>query len=483
MNSAEISAVLSELNLEGSLVQQVWQTGYDTLRFEFYRPTGTFILLVSLKNGVTRLHASTSPFPSKGTPARFAEMLRSRIRGAHVRRASQFHNERIVELVLEQASVTYKLLFRLWGSSANAFLCTEALEILDCCYRRPQRDETSGGHFVFPEPRLEQKTPRVVRPLGGAINLNQALDTFYREAERTELTTRLREKIKRLLDQSETRQQARLSGFERQKAASADAERYQFYGDALSANLYAIKRGQAEIKVDDWNNPGSTVTIPLELSLNPQENAARWYKKARKLRDSLKNVEDSIERCRNALAQVEQLRAQTVDATRVDALESIAESAEALEIHRIPTKTGEEDEEAGARFLRHGFQILVGRSAEENDSIMRHYARGNDWWLHARDWPGSSVFVRTPKAKSVPLDVLIDAGHLALWYSKGRDVSAGDVYYTQIKYVRRAKDGPKGLFLPTQEKNLHIVIDRKRLDNILGRDLELAPGVSADNNA
>jgi predicted ribosome quality control (RQC) complex YloA/Tae2 family protein len=66
----------------------------------------------------------------------------------------------------------------------------------------------------------------------------------------------------------------------------------------------------------------------------------------------------------------------------------------------------------------------------------------------------------------VPLDILLDAGNLALFYSKGRNNGKGDLFYTHVKYLRRAKDGPKGLAIPTQEKNLHIELDDARLRSL-----------------
>jgi predicted ribosome quality control (RQC) complex YloA/Tae2 family protein len=73
------------------------------------------------------------------------------------------------------------------------------------------------------------------------------------------------------------------------------------------------------------------------------------------------------------------------------------------------------------------------------------------------------VFVKQRAGKTVPLEILLDAGNLAVFYSKGRNNGAGDLFYTQVKYLRRAKDGPKGLVIPTQEKNLHIKVDEIRL--------------------
>ena len=87
-------------------------------------------------------------------------------------------------------------------------------------------------------------------------------------------------------------------------------------------------------------------------------------------------------------------------------------------------------------------------------------------WLHARDFPGGYVFIKNRPGKTVPRDVLLDAANLAVYYSKGRKAGKADVYYTKVKYLRRAKNGPKGLVLPTQEKNIFITLDQGRLDRL-----------------
>jgi predicted ribosome quality control (RQC) complex YloA/Tae2 family protein len=106
---------------------------------------------------------------------------------------------------------------------------------------------------------------------------------------------------------------------------------------------------------------------------------------------------------------------------------------------------------------------MVGRDATENDALLRRHVKGGDLWLHARDFPGSYVFIKQRPGKSFPLEILLDAGNLAIFYSKGRGSGEGDLFYTPVKYLRRAKNGPKGLVIPTQEKNLHIKLDESRL--------------------
>ena len=122
------------------------------------------------------------------------------------------------------------------------------------------------------------------------------------------------------------------------------------------------------------------------------------------------------------------------------------------------------------QFTSGPFTIYVGRTAKENDQLLRRHVRGSDWWLHTRDYAGGYVFIKVEKGKSVPLDTLLDAGNLAVHFSKGKNSQKADVYYTQVKYLRRAKDGPLGLVLPTQEKNLAVTADPARLKRLLGEE-------------
>ncbi len=109
------------------------------------------------------------------------------------------------------------------------------------------------------------------------------------------------------------------------------------------------------------------------------------------------------------------------------------------------------------------YTIAVGRSAAESDTLLRKWAKGNDTWLHLRGRPGAHVFIRAPKGKSIPLEILLDAGNLALSCSQKNKLEESSMHYTQVKYLRRLKKGKTGAVIPTQEKNLHIKKDNVRL--------------------
>jgi predicted ribosome quality control (RQC) complex YloA/Tae2 family protein len=49
-----------------------------------------------------------------------------------------------------------------------------------------------------------------------------------------------------------------------------------------------------------------------------------------------------------------------------------------------------------------GFEILVGKGAKDNDHLTFRVAKSNDLWLHAADYPGSHVVVRSQNRQEIP---------------------------------------------------------------------------------
>ena len=227
----------------------------------------------------------------------------------------------------------------------------------------------------------------------------------------------------------------------------------------ILSSLHTISPGDEWVEVQDFAEPERTVSIELDPTLSPQANADRYFTRARKSKQRISGLQqevDDLERRSRAIGQ---------DLDRIDSwsVERLREEAAA------PATSPEKAEGApGLQFDSHGFRILVGRTAKENDQLLRRWVRGNDVWLHTRDYPGGYVFIKSVKDKTVPLDVLLDAGNLAVHFSKARGGGGAELYYTQVKYLRRAKDGPVGLVLPTQEKNLSIRVENDRLARLLG---------------
>ena len=95
-------------------------------------------------------------------------------------------------------------------------------------------------------------------------------------------------------------------------------------------------------------------------------------------------------------------------------------------------------------------------------------ANGNDLWLHVGGGrPGSHVIVRLPKGKTASLDTLLDAGTLAVHFSKARGERTIDVLYTLAKNVKKPKGLPPGAVVPSQTKTITVRLDEARLQQLL----------------
>ena len=71
-----------------------------------------------------------------------------------------------------------------------------------------------------------------------------------------------------------------------------------------------------------------------------------------------------------------------------------------LHKRKIPVQrkqAAQEKERPGLTFYHDGWILYVGRTAAENDELLRHHVRGKDMWLHVRDYSGGYVFIKNKK--------------------------------------------------------------------------------------
>lgn len=456
LNWREIDLILKELDLTGSFIQRIEQPDFRTIVFELYRRSGPFSVLVSLETGRTRLHRLTQKMAKPPKRQRFAQLLHSRLKGARIDAVTQVGNDRIVRIDCSRAQAMSTLWIRLWGGAANIIYAEPDGTIIDAFFRRPKRNEVSGAQWNLPEPKPPKEVS--IRPHDSERGLSATVEEAYREQESEQHRESLVRAARKQLAKREAALTRRLASLEQH--AGGDADTLQHLGELILANLHAIPAGADRVEIEDYAEPGLTRSIELRGGLTAQENAQEYFDRAKKER-------------RRAVTRCEEL--ENIQAQLASIQEQLA-SIDEIDESELGSIAGERDERTedraaapGLVFERGPFRILVGRNARENDALLRQHAHGNDFWLHTRDFPGGYVFVRAPRGKSVPLETLLDAGNLAVYFSKARANGQAELYYTQVKHLRRAKNAPIGTVLPTQEKNLHITLDDSRLSRLLGR--------------
>lgn len=511
LNFREIDLVLSELAIAGMKVQKVFQPSYDTIILELYGARGKKDLLISVAAGACRIHAIRANPAKNDRPLRFMECLRSRIRGGLIESAEQLSSDRIVRLSIsvpqapsgasndsagnrgaadgaeradgaESCGVAgddvttrkYRLYARLWSGAGNILLVDEDDVVVDALFRKPEKSETSGSRCLIEgslptpdrEALLRKSEKFAVRDIPGDGSFSERIEAYYSaqagDVSRENLLKLARERFDRrmrFLEIKEAETEATMKEYQ-------NADRYRQIGDILMATqadgaAAPLSPLSSKIFVSAYDfYADKPVSIQIDPALTYIENAKRYYEKYRKANSGLSDVVQELAKLKQAK---EQLRAW---------LAHINAEQDPFAMAKVLEKAGTVREEPLRRYPciwleDKGWIILVGRSAKENDELLRHHVRGSDLWLHARDYSGSYVFIKAQKGKTFPLDIMIDAACLAVYYSKARKNMEGNVYYTHAKYLRRAKDGPKGLVIPSMEKNLFVHLEDSVIKELL----------------
>jgi len=477
LNWKEINLVLEELDLRGAQIQGVVQSTFDVISLRVHKKSAgaTKQLLIALTPGACRIHETFRAIPKSEKPLRFAQLLKSRVVNGWIEDAVQLGDDRIVRIVARRGENRFHLYIRLWSNAANFIVTDETGTVLDAMRRLPRKGEITGGRYA-PEERESgnnrvreyeaRDLPAPSRKDGegsaafGDGSFNAKVDAFYAEHGGALSLEALREQARREREGSMGRLRAALDRLRAKEREFASADRLREYGDIILANLARIEQGDEWLDADDFfAQPGEKIRIKLDPHQAPSAQAEVYYAQYGKAKKGIADIRREIDAGERELAEIEKKLALLLAEENPLALAKLLKGAA-----KRPGATPAKDKKRpGLSFKRGDWLIIVGRDADENDALLRRHVKGGDLWLHARDFPGSYVFVKQRAGKTYPLDIMLDAGNLALFYSKGRNAAEGDLFYTQVKYLRRAKSGPKGLVIPTQEKNLRVKLDDNRL--------------------
>jgi len=490
LNWKEINLILEELDLPGSQIQKAAQSAFDVIGLRVHKKGVTKQLLIALSPGACRMHETFKPFPKSDKPLRFAQFLNSRIVNGWIEEAEQLGTNRIIRLLVKKGEFRYNLYVRLWSNAANFIVTDEDGNVLDAMRRLPKKGEVTGGHYA-PEAAAEQagseKREYSIRELpdvvpdgeladgsagnahAGSNSFNAKIDAYYAEKGGALSLEALKEQARRNCEGSIGRLQAALEKLKAKEADYASADKLREYGDIILANIAAINPGDEWLEADNFyseGTPGEKIRIKLDPQKNPSKQAELYYEQYTKAKSGLENIRAEITAGERELFEIEKKLATLLAEDNPLVLAKLLRTGLKTGAAKPHPATAQDKKRPGLSFRRGDWLLIVGRDATENDTLLRRHVKGGDLWLHARDFPGSYVFIKQRLGKSFPLEILLDAGNLAIFYSKGRNNAEGDLFYTPVKYLRRTKNGPKGLVIPTQEKNLHVKLDEKRLKEL-----------------
>lgn len=491
----------AEPALRGGYVHRIWRAGQRDGADETWvvfvrhhengdpaeRPVRRVALEISLAGEVSRLVS----LPPEGVQADdkklkkawardslpFLSLLRREMGGARVTGLEQLPGDRVAclrvehdppapnaEAIPREGHEKLALWVELIGRQGNLILSHEDDEsatgplVLDSLNAgRRGRPFERGLPYRSPPPReVAEKPPATlateVEPDPETLALGQAVSQgLKRVALELQADSRLGT-LSRGLKKARKRILGIQVKLERQVAEVADADRYEAEGDLIKANLGQIKRGAKTVTLTDYTSgEGREVTLTLDPAKDALENMKARYKRAKKLRRGEGNLlmrqgetDAQLEAIDGLLATLETLDPE--DEEGLAALEAKARKEGALPKEKKAPKRKQQVNQGPRRYrTSEGHLVMVGRSDEENDKLTMRIARGNDLFFHVAGCPGSHVILRVDPKRPPNHESLVDAGTLAVYYSKARQRGKVDVHYTPRKWVKKPRGAKPGL--------------------------------------
>ncbi len=288
---------------------------------------------------------------------------------------------------------------------------------------------------------------------------SELLDAFYFERENAARIHKASADIKKLLTNLITRANRRMCIRKKELEDNSDREDLRINGELIKANLYAIEQGSALAWVQNYYDENlSVIQIPLDPSLSPQQNAAKYFKDYKKSCAAVQSLGTLIE---NDKQEIEYLESVAESLNRCQTLADIAEIREELSLSGYAKQTAKKQlrKKLQPQLTEYksceGYRIIVGKNNLQNDYITCTLASKNDMWFHTKNIHGSHVVVFCGGGE-LSDETILFAARLAAKNSKAAASSNVPVDYTPIKYVKKPNGSKAGMVIYTTNKTIFV---------------------------
>ena len=315
-------------------------------------------------------------------------------------------------------------------------------------------DDADAPTDVFPFPQTHLSMERI-KTFGSP---SAALDEYFYERDRRDRLNQRSASLAHTLKNHIERCEKKIAIQNEALESAARMEEYRQNGELIQANLYRLQKGEPTAVVENYYSPDcEPVSIPMDVSLSPAQNAQRYFKLYQKARGARTLAAEQKAKAEQELAYLEQMEDDLRKCTDARGLTELREMLVASG-HVRPTaskvKPRKEAPSQPMRFLSSdGIDIEVGKNALQNERLTMS-ARGNETWLHAQKMPGSHVLIHTED--DVPEDTLMQAAMLAAYYSKGCRSAQVPIDITLRRYIKKPGGTPAGFVTYTHQRTLYI---------------------------
>ena len=288
-------------------------------------------------------------------------------------------------------------------------------------------------------------------------SISEVLSTFYSTRS---LLTRIRQKsadLRHIVQTALERNRKKYDLQLRQLKDTENREKFRIYGELINAYGYNVEEGARKLDALNYYT-NKMVSIPLDPTKTPQENAQRYFAKYNKQKRTFEALSELSKETLEDINYLESVQtALDIALTEEDLAQIREELAGAGYIRRRFTKKKVRIKNEPLHYISSdGYHIYVGKNNLQNEELTSHFASGNDWWFHAKQAPGSHVIVKS-NGDELPDRTFEEAGRLAAYYSSMRGSDKVEIDYVQKKHVKKPNGAKPGFVV--YYTNYSLVID------------------------
>ena len=319
------------------------------------------------------------------------------------------------------------------------------------------------------------------------LAVNFYLDDFYTSKEQSEQFKQYRDTVLKLVLNHVGKIKERISTIDLKIADCTNAEKYRLYGELITSNLYRIPDyPQSEVTLENYYDNNNLITIPLDEKFSPSKNAKNFFKKYRKLQNTIAIVEKQKELSEAELSYLESIVYELEEVSTIEDIDNIyseicdnlifGKNANTVNNHvynkqsKITNSKSSKQSNASNMPEKRdidGYTVYIGKNNKQNDYLTCRLAQNSDIWFHTKDIHGSHVVLKTDSLHSssenssasctfnIPDSVLYKCASIAAYYSKARMSQNVPVDYTLIKYVKKPNGAKPGMVIYTNNKTLY----------------------------
>ena len=299
---------------------------------------------------------------------------------------------------------------------------------------------------------------------------SELLDCFYTEKEKQERQNQRSQSLVKMIRHRRDRAAKKLTLRTEEQKATEQRETWRQWGDLIKANLYRMHRGDKTLCTENFYAENcAPITIPLDVRLNPQQNAAKYYKLYNKAKNAERVLAGQIAEAEEELNYLESVLEELSLAGGEKDLQEIR--TELVGQGYIQENAAKKKKQPAPQPMKYrsstGARIYVGKNNTQNDWLTLRFADKRSFWFHTQKTHGSHVVADCDENDE---QTLREAAMLAAWFSKARESSSVPVDYTRVKNVKKPVGAKPGMVIYTDYRTVFITPEREKLDRLQKED-------------